>query len=287
MCAARTSRSTHDAAIGSRDVAAPRTLLRILATMLAAASLAGASAEASSPFDGTWVADLSSQGGLPVDDYLVSDGTYACRSCSPPRSYPADGKPHAIPGDADVTSESVTVAGPRAIVTHIVSPAMTRSTTMTVSPDGWTATYISIDHRPGVKGPLRTEYLAKRIAPAPAGAHPVSGKWQGLRYVSVPVQLRTTELHIVGNSLTYRVPIGVSYTARFDGDFVPVSGPYRGKVTAAVVRRGDRQIVETRKEDAKVIATRTFTLLPDGNSLEIATTAAGSPSTFRVIAHRQ
>lgn len=258
-----------------------------IALGIATLPIGGAAAAAASPFDGIWIADLTSQGGLPEDDYLLSGGIYSCRSCSPPRSYPADGKPHAIAGDENVTSEAVTVTGPRSILTHIVSPAMMRSTTMTVSPDGQTATYVSIDHRPGVKGPLRTEYLARRAEAAPPGAHPVSGKWQGLRYVAVPVQLRTTELHVTGSRFSYRVPIGVSYSATLGGEAVPVRGPYRGKIMAAVTRNGDRQIVATLKQDGKLVATRTFTLLPDGKSLEIATTSPGSDSTFRVVARRQ
>jgi hypothetical protein len=257
------------------------------AISIAALAIEGAAAPAADPFDGTWIADLTSQGGLPEDDYLLSEGIYTCRSCSPPRSYPADGKPHAIAGDANTVSEAVTITGPRSIVTRIINPAMTRSTTMSVSSDGQTATYVSIDRRPNVKGPLRTEYLAKRIAAAPPGAHAISGKWQGLRYVTVPVQLRTTELHVIGNRFSYRVPIGVSYTATFGGDFVPVHGPYRGKVMVAVARHGDRRILATIKEDGKIVATRSFTLQPDNKSLEIATTSAGSDSTFRVMARKQ
>jgi hypothetical protein len=260
--------------------------MKRLGIMIAALSLTGA-APAASPLDGVWVADLSSQSGLPRDVYVVANGTYACESCAPPRSYPADGRPRPVPGDPDVTSESVTVAGPRSIVTRIAGRALTRTTTMTVAPDGETATYVSIDHRPGVKGPLRTEYVARRVAAGPPGSHPVSGTWQGIRYVSVPEQVRTTELHAKGNQLTYRVPLGYTYTATFGGDFVPLRGPYDGTILVAVERVNERQIVETRKQDGRMIMRRSFTVLPDGRTMEIASTDPATDVTFRITARRK
>jgi hypothetical protein len=245
-------------------------------------------ARAESAIDGVWIADLSTQALSPNPDiYLVADGQYRCDSCSPPRAYRADGHPHPVPGDAEVITESVRVAGPRSIITHIVSPAMDRVTTMTVAADDRTATYVSIDHRPGIVGPLRTEYLARRTAPAPAGAHPVSGSWQGVRYVSVPEPLRTIELHEAGGALTYSVPLGVRYTAAYGGAPVVVQGPYGGKVMAAVRRLDDRTVQETRTDDGKVAFIRTFTVSADGRSLEVTTTVPATGATFRATSHRK
>src|SRR5689334_15838893 len=99
--------------------------------------LALLSAAARAPdFSGIWLADLDTQS-LPAhpDVYLVAHRQYRCDSCEPPRDYPADGRPHPVPGDANVTSESVTIAGARTIVTRIVGPALTRETRMTVARD--------------------------------------------------------------------------------------------------------------------------------------------------------
>src|SRR5205823_6503923 len=128
------------------------------------------------------------------DNYLVANGIYKCDSCHPPRTYPADGKMRAIPGDVSVISEGVTIAGPRTIITRIVDHEMTRETTMTVAPDDQIATYVSLDKWPGRTKRLRTEYVAKRVAPAPAGAHPVSGSWLGLRYMTVPEKYLSVRL---------------------------------------------------------------------------------------------
>lgn len=235
--------------------------LPALAVLLAAASPTAA-ATGSSPMSGRWVADLSSDK-LPEhpDLYLVQDGRYQCRSCEPPRFYPADGKPRSVPGDLDVTSESVRIAGPRAIVTHIISPELDRETTMTVSADGKTATYVSLDHRPGIKGALRSRYIARRVAPAPPGAHPVSGAWQGIAYLEVPVQQRTIVLRDEGGRLAYSTPLGAHYVARIGGPSVPVQGPFGGDPMFVQVKRVDvRTIVDTRKRGGKVILIRTYRL---------------------------
>ena len=41
-----------------------------------------------SPFHGLWIDDLKTQmGKAGFDDYLITNGTYRCASCTPPRSY--------------------------------------------------------------------------------------------------------------------------------------------------------------------------------------------------------
>ena len=238
------------------------------------------------PFDGSWVADLDTQSGLGSDVYLVSHGLYACKSCEPPRSYPADGKPHPVPGDPDVTFEAVTISGSRSIVTHIVGPPLDRTTNMTVAPNNRTATYISMDHRPGIKAALRTEYLARRTAPAPVGAHPVSGTWRGIRYVAVPALVRTTTLRLAGDRFSYSTPLGTSFTAQLGSGYVPVQTGGAGGAMVAVSRSGTRRIEEKVKWGGQLVTTRTFTVARDGRSIEIATTDISRGTTFRAISRR-
>lgn len=245
-----------------------------------------ASARANSAFDGVWVADLNTQSGLASDVYLVKSGYYSCATCEPPRSYQADGKPRPIPGDPDVLSESVSITGPRTIVTHIVGQLVDRSTTMTVAADDQTATYISLDQRPSIPGVLRTVYLARRTAPAPTGAHPVSGTWQGVRYVEVPPEVRTTVLRVVGDRFSYSTPLGSSFTARLGGGYVPLSPEGNASTTVSVRRSGRRQIEERMKQAGQIVEIRTYTIAPDGQTLEIATTDPSRGATFRATSRR-
>jgi hypothetical protein len=253
---------------------------------VAAAALSPDASQHPGPLSGTWVADLATQQSLPTDVYLVRDGIYSCESCTPPRRFPADGRLRVVDGDPGV-SETVRVVDPRTISTHIVRPDMVRTTRMRVSRDGQSALYVSIDRRPGISGPLRTEYEARRAAPAPAGAHAASGTWQGVRYISVPIQLRTTTLTDSGDRLSYRSGSGFSYMAGFDGAPVPVVGPYDGSISVSVRRLDSRRIVETRRRNGEDVQVRTYTLAPDGRSMDIATTDLTTNSTFRITARRR
>ncbi|HWE45923.1 MAG TPA: hypothetical protein VG407_07830 [Caulobacteraceae bacterium] len=262
--------------------------MRVFVPGLIAAVALAAAAPASSPFTGRWIADLKTQDASQmVDNYLVAGGRYDCKSCDPPRSYPADGKPYAVPGDREVTSESVTVLSPRSIRTRIVSPTRVRETTMIVATDDETAHYIAIDHRTDLKGVLRTEYIARRIAPAPKSANRVSGSWRGVRYVSVPEVLRTIELESDGRTLTYRVPSGAHFTAVIDGPPAPVETPQGVQGMTQVTRDGPRTLVDTRKIDAKLVMRRTFTVSQDGRSLDVATFDPDTGVTFRATSRKK
>jgi hypothetical protein len=242
-------------------------------------------ASAEGPFDGKWVSDLKTQdaSGL-MDDYLVADGAYACRSCDPPRGYRADGKLRPIGGDPEIASESVTILSPRAILTREISPVRVREVTMTVALDNRTATYVAIDKRTDVPGRLRTEYVAERVAPAPAGAHLVSGKWRGLRYVSVPMSFRLKEFRQDGDRLTVSSPRGGAYSAILDGPYAPLNAS--GTIQVAFKRTSPRTITETFKDGDKVSQVRTYTLSQDGRALEIVTTDATTGVSFRSTSFR-
>ena len=159
--------------------------LMLLAIMLVPEAFSGG-------FSGVWVDDLDTQTGRAgFDKYLVAHGTYECASCSPPARFRADAKLHPTPVNGSPVFQSVAILGPRTIMIKIIEREMYRQTTMTVAPDDRTATFISFDKWPEHKKLLRTEYFARRTAPAPEGANAVSGSWQGVRYISVPEEYRS------------------------------------------------------------------------------------------------
>jgi hypothetical protein len=262
--------------------------MKSLEALLTAAIFGSAAAHAhvERSFDGVWIADLETQSGLASDVYVVKDGTYNCSTCETPRSYVADGKPHSVPGDPDVVSEAVSITGPQTMVTHIVGPSLDRTTTMTVAKDDQTATYVSLDRRPGISGVLRTVYLARRTAPALMGEHSVSGTWQGVRYVEVPAEVRTTVLRLAGGKFTYSTPFGSSYTAPINGRYVALKTTGVGGTTVAVRRPTRRRIEERMMYSGRVFLVRTFTIAPDGRTLEVATTDPSRGTTFRAVSRR-
>ena len=253
-----------------------------------ALALSAVSAHAASPFDGLWVDDLKTQmGDAGSDIYLSANGAYRCDSCSPPRAYPADGKPRPIPGDTSVITESVTIAGPRVIVTRIVGPDMIRETTMTVAPDDRSATYVALDKWPGRTKRLRTEYLARRTAPAPAGAHPASGSWLGVAYVEVPEDYRSVDLRESDGLFTRSNFRHGHYTAKIDGPAVLVTGDGQNIYEAQIRAPDARTRVETILLKGKPVVERTYSLSKDGASMVTAVSEPGDSNFFSTTSHRK
>ena len=62
-----------------------------------AAVLLPAIGRAAPSLEGTWKTDLKTAkfGGKP-ELIMLKDGVYECGSCTPPNTYPADGKPHPV-----------------------------------------------------------------------------------------------------------------------------------------------------------------------------------------------
>jgi hypothetical protein len=254
----------------------------------AALAFSGASAMAASPFDGLWVDDLKTQmGEAGFDKYLIANGTYRCDSCQPPRNYPADGKMRAIPGDPSVISESVTIAGPRTIVTRVLDHEMMRETRMTVAPDGRTATYVAFDKWPTRTKRLRTEYVAKRVAPAPSGSHTASGSWLGLRYVAVPEEYRSVDLKEANGLFTRSNFRHGHYTAKVGGPAVPVSGDGKDIYEAMVRAPNERTRIETILLNGKPLVERTYKLSADGKSMVTTVRDPNDGSTFSATSHRK
>jgi hypothetical protein len=262
-------------------------LLRVLA--LATILVVTASAKGmASPFDGLWVADLKTQmGQAGFDTYLVANGTYRCDSCRPPRTYPADGKMRVVPGDVSVVSESVAIVGPRTIVTRAVDHEMTRVTKMTVAPNGKTATYVALDEWPGRTKPLRTEYLAKRVAAAPHGAHAVSGSWLGLRYVAVPEEYRSVRLKEADGQFTRIDFRHGRYTATIGGQAAPVTGDGKGIFKARVSAPDSRTRIEVVSLNGKPLVERTYALSVDGRSMLTTVRDPADGSVYRTTSHRR
>ena len=145
---------------------------------------------------------------------------------------------------------------------------------------------MAIDKRTDVPGRLRTEYVAERIAPSPPGAHAVSGRWRGLRYVSVPDSYRLKSFRQDGARLTVSSPRGGAYSANLDGPFEPI-GAADGKASVAFRQTDPRTIIETFKDGDKVAQVRTYALSPDLRSLEITTTDAATGVIFRSSSYRK
>ncbi len=77
----------------------------------------GSPALAQSPLDGVWKLEPDAKASSKLYDISLHDGVYACRSCRPTWSVPADGSFHPVTGQ-DFDEESVRVVDDRTVISR-------------------------------------------------------------------------------------------------------------------------------------------------------------------------
>jgi hypothetical protein len=235
---------------------------RLVPTLL----LVPATALASSAFDGTWKANLESvkQTGKP-DVYLLADGEYACSSCSPALNVKADGAEHKVSGHAYYDTVMVKVTGPNSdeqllkqgdkSIVHIVE---------TVSADGNTLTSKVTDYTG--QQPVTFELTETRIAPGPAGSHPVSGSWQQQTFRADDTQ-RTVKYQMTDDGFQMHWN-GHSYNAKFDGKEYPIVGD-PGGTTVSLKKLDANAVEETDHRQGKVVDEIHLAASKDGKTIAV------------------
>jgi len=238
-----------------------------------------AAALADGPFDGTWKTNLESMktSGKP-DMYLLADGEYTCSSCSPELKVKADGAPHKVSGHAYYDTATVKVTGPNSDeITLKQGDKDYVRVRETVSADGKTLTSKYTNYT-GAKV-ATGEVTEKRVAPAPAGSHPVSGSWQQEQFNGSD-SMRTVEYRMTSDGLQMHWN-GQSYDAKFDGKEYPVVGD-PGKTTVSVKRVNANTIEETDHRQGKVVDEIRLAAAGDGNTIAVTDkdVAHGQTTTF-------
>lgn len=215
-------------------------------------------------FDGTWVTNGESikVSGNP-DTYLVANGTFSCDACGTGLKLKADGKDHKVKGHPYYDTASATVLDDQRVqtTTH-AGTKLWGERTHTVSADGKTMTeeFVSYEGPNPVKG--KASYT--RVAPAPAGAHALSGSWQLKASGSTfPSEYLTVTFTETPGGLKMNSPLGQSYDAKFDGKEYPIVGD-TGKTKVSLKRIDDRTIQETDTRGGKVTDIVTYKVTPDG-----------------------
>ena len=218
---------------------------------------------AADAINGTWKADISSvQWETKPDEYLLQNGTYTCKSCTPPYSVAADGAFHPV-NTPYFDSDSVKV-----VDAHTVTETSKKGDkqigvgTTTISADGNTSTTQFTDtSAPGE--PSKGEFSETRVGPAPAGAHAISGQWKPSKLANFNDAALTFTVNVSGDTYKSSSPDGTSYEAKIGGGDVPISGDIAG-TTVSVARSGDNGYAVTRKRDGKVVGVTTYTVGADG-----------------------
>jgi hypothetical protein len=104
--------------------------------------------------------------------YLIKDGFYSCTSCSPAIKVRADNIYYPVKGHPNFDSVAISLTSNGITETFRKDKKVVSTATTTVSVNGRTATTSFTN------GKAKGVTIARRIAPAPKGAHPLSGSWE-------------------------------------------------------------------------------------------------------------
>jgi len=243
--------------------------LTIVSAILAAAFLS-VPAMADSPFDGTWKGDVSSaQMPKKPDVFVLKDGMYSCKTCAPSYTIKADGTDQPVIGHPYFDTIAIKVVDDHIIQETDKKAGKTVTTSsVTVAPDGKTATFEFTDSSNSNGAPVTGKGTSKQVAKGPAGSHATSGSWITTSFASLSDNGVTVTYKTDGDMLTMSAPTGQSYTAKMDGTEAPFKGD-PGVTSVTIKKMGTRTMMETDKRDGKVIGTAKSTVSKDGNKISV------------------
>ena len=223
--------------------------MRIAFTALA---LLPAVALAGSALDGTWkLRPDSMKTSGKADSRVIENGTYTCSTCVPPiDKLPADGAYHKLTGHPYYDEMKVTIVSPTSIEIATQRGGKPAGvTTYTLSADGNTANGKFTDY--SGSAPATGTFTDKRVGPAPAGAHAMSGSWMPGSLSSANDALSIVAYTMTSDGFSMKSN-GQSYDAKFDGKQYPITGDPGGtKVT--LKRIDDHTVQETDYRMGKVV----------------------------------
>jgi hypothetical protein len=226
-----------------------------------------ATALASSAFDGTWKTRIDSFkiSGKP-DVFAVADGTYTCSSCVPQVKVKADGTDQKVSGHAYYDSVAVKVLSPTSVhITHKLAGKEVTTVTYTASADGATLNGKFTDNT-GAKTATGA-FTETRVAPAPAGAHAISGSWQAAQVTAGNDVTRTVSYSMTAEAFAMHWN-GQSYEAKFDGKEYPVTGD-PGQTSVTLKRLDDNTVMETDHRLGRVTDEIRMAAAKDGKTIDV------------------
>ena len=153
-----------------------------------------------------------------------------------------------------------------------------------ISADGKTLTYEFTDTSAPNGVPVTGKGVETRIAPAPAGAHAISGSWRTTSMTDMSDSGLTISFKTTPDTISMTTRPAQSYTARYGGPPVPIKGD-PAMTMAAVVRIGTHGFVETDTRKGKVVSTATVTIAPDGKTMAVTVKdlIGGTTTTYKAI----
>jgi hypothetical protein len=233
-----------------------------------AALLVPTLASAQSAFDGTWKVDMNKVDfSKKPDVFLLQNGMYACKTCTPPYEVKADGSDQSVSGHPYFDSVAIKVVNDHAIEeTDKKGGKVVATSTSTVSSDGNTAMFTFSDSSNTNGGPAVTgSGEATRVAKGPAGSNAISGSWRTTKIEGLSDNATSWSYKVSGDEITMTNPTGQSYTAKLNGTDAPMKGD-PGVTSVSVKMLGQNTLEETDKRSGKVISVFKMTIAADGKT---------------------
>ena len=241
---------------------------KLILTGMLAMALFPAQAHADSMFDGTWKIDMNSVH-LPKkpDMFLLKDGMYECKTCTPAIQIKADGQDQSVTGHPYFDTVAVKVVDDHTIQeTDKKNGKVVTTSTTTVAPDGKTASFEFTDSSASNAQPITGKGTSMRVAEGPAGSHAISGSWRVSSFSNYSDNGLAVTYKSNGDNMTMTNPTGQTYTAKMDGTEAPMSGD-PGITNVSVRMMGKRTLVETDKRSGKTIGVMKATVSADGKTM--------------------
>jgi hypothetical protein len=215
---------------------------------------------------GSWKTDRDSvKFEQKPDEYLLKDASYTCSTCIPPLTTPADGAFHPVKDRPYYDSLSVKAVDDKTVeFRRKKGDREVSSVIITVSADGNSGTAKFHDATTPDAPPIDGMSSLKRVGPAPAGAHAISGQWLPEKVNEYSEDALNATYKVEGNKVTWSGQ-GQTYTAEIGGPAVPVTGDIGG--TTVTVSQDGNSLKETFTRDGKVVNEVVTTVSADGKSL--------------------
>lgn len=241
---------------------------RLLIAGLVLALLVPACALAQDAFTGTWKTEVSSikSSGEPLVIHL-KDGMFESND-HPPIRVKADGADHAVTGHPGFDTVAVEVLNDHSIKqTDKKDGKVVSTVTVTVSPDGKTASYAYTTNTSA--GTASGKGVADRVAKGAPGSNAVAGTWKFGHMENASANGLTSTYKVEGDDISFSAPTGDAYTARINGKAAPfTSGMGVSGITVAVKRMGKNSLRETWYRDGKETSQDTMTVAANGKTMK-------------------
>jgi hypothetical protein len=225
-------------------------------------------AVAQSAFNGTWKIDMNKVDfSKKPDVFVLQNGMYDCKTCTPPYKIKADGTDQTITGHPYVDTIAIKVVNDHQIQeTDKKGGKVVGASTTTISADGKTASFTFSDSSNTNGGPPVTgKGESTLVMKGPAGSHAASGSWRMAKIESLSDNGIVWSYKVTGDEITMTAPTGQTYTAKLNGPEAPMKGD-PGVTTVSVKTMGKNTLIETDKRDGKEISVFKLTVAADGKT---------------------